>query len=106
MTVKAAALAALAADPGIRATFAKTSPGDRSVLGAALDHEKTVLVTSAGSANDAFWACLMQHGWIEEGASGIGSDLPPLPRTVVERKLTEAGRRALPVIPPILHAEC
>jgi hypothetical protein len=103
MTVREDALAALAADPAIRQAFNATSRGDRSILSASLDSEDSVLVTSTGSPNDELWTILTQHGWME-GAT-VPSVMKDLMAGRVHRRFTERGRRAVPVILPILLAD-
>ena len=103
MTIREDALIALAADPAIQPAFNATSTGDRSILRSSLDREDSVLMTSIGSANDALWTCFSRHGWMEN--SPIPADMKALMPESVQRRLTEKGRRAVPVILPILFAE-
>lgn len=103
MTIRDGALAVLAADPEIRQAFARTSLGDRSVLGTALDRDNSVMMTTKGSPNDALWACFIRHGWMEEAP--VDAELQAVMPQAVRCSLTEQGRRAIPVILPILFAE-
>lgn len=103
MTVREDALAALAADLAIQSAFNATSAGDRSVLGGSLDRANSVMMTSIGSTNDTLWTCFIRHGWMED--SPVPADMKALAPGIIQRRLTEKGRRALPVILPILFAE-
>jgi len=105
MTIREAALETLDADPAIHQAFAKTSNGDRSILRLLLDSENGVANTNTGSPNYALFARFVQHGWMTEERSAINDQVPNLPEAFVELTLTENGRRAIPVILPILFAE-
>ena len=86
-------IAILASDARIGPLFSQTSPGDKSVLHMMLDRDNGAAMTSPGSPNDQLWSCLAEHGWM------IGRDgLPESPVPLREYRLTEAGRRALPVL--------
>jgi hypothetical protein len=103
MMIRDDALAVLAADPAVKVAFAATSAGDRSILRASLDLDDSVMTTTAGSPNDALWACFLRHGWMEDVA--MPDDLKAALPGGVQRKFTELGRRSVPVILPILYAE-
>jgi hypothetical protein len=103
VTIRDDALAVIATDPAVKQAFAATSKGDRSILRHSLEHEGCVAMTNAGSPNDALWACFIRHGWMEDVA--LPDDLKAAMPGGVQRKLTELGRRAIPVILPILYAE-
>ncbi len=97
MSVYEHATTVLARDARIWPLFKQTSPGDRSVLPAMLDRENGAALTSPGSPNDQLWSCFAEHGWME----AIPDPGIPMPRF----GLTEAGRRALPVILALLYGE-
>jgi hypothetical protein len=94
MSVYRPVVEALAADPQLALLFGATSPGDRSVVYQLLDTEDSAGVTSAGSPNHLLWQCFERHGWMVVAEARIGQDLPV--RTY-EARLTENGRRCLPV---------
>jgi hypothetical protein len=96
-------MAALATDAAMGQAFALTSPGDRSILGIALDREDGAMTTIIGSPNDALWTHFVEHGWMD--AVPINAELQSLMPQMMHRRLTELGRRAIPVILPILLAE-
>lgn len=82
-------------DSRIEAFFQAISPGDLSVMEAMLDREDSVGLTSQGSPNDQLWSCLAEYRWM----TARGADeAPNLPVESRRYSLTEAGRRAIPVI--------
>lgn len=66
------------------------SAGDQSTLPRALSSGEAVLMTVAGSANDAFWSELVARGWMRRVDPPEG--LPPETRTYA---ITPDGRRPL-----------
>src|SRR4051812_42932617 len=103
MTIRDDALRVIATDPAVRVTFAAASAGDRPMLWAALDLDNNVLTTSAGSPNQALWACFVRHEGMEDVP--VPSELKAAMPGCVQREFTELGRRSVPVILPILYAE-
>jgi hypothetical protein len=95
MSVYAATIEALEADPTIEAAWREASAGDRSVLSAALEYEGSEMATTEGSPNHRLWSRLAEHGWLEL----IDGEGPPnLPFKCITAKLTEPGWRAIPVV--------
>ncbi|KKW91201.1 hypothetical protein [Sphingobium chungbukense] len=99
MTIYNQTAAVLAKDDRIPLLYQQASPGDRSILPMMLDREDSVGSTSADSPNDRLWSCFAEHGWMEPSQGGA-----PLPGSRGFR-LTEAGRRALPVLLALLHKD-
>lgn len=97
MTVFEIAMSVLTQDSRIRDLHGQTSEGDKSILPQLLDNQNASGMTSQGSANDKFWSCLSEHGWMEI----IQSDLEfpeNLSAKTLQFGLTELGRRAIPVV--------
>lgn len=121
MSVYDKTMAAIAADARVAVLLAAISPGDKSILYMLLDRQEGFAVTAEGSANDPFWACLAEHGWMELVDRHEMVD-PEAKRSVIpdaavlltaarmgregstaafpgfHYRLTEAGRRAIPVV--------
>ena len=86
--------AAVAHDPDIAILHGALSPGDRSILPALLDNEAGVGTTMSGSANDQFWHCLSEHGWMAQSDSAF----PDAPIQMINYRITDRGFRAIPAL--------
>lgn len=85
---------AVAHDPDIAILYGALSPGDRSILLALLDNETGVGTTISGSANDQFWHCLSEHGWMVQS----GAAFPDASIQMVNYRITDRGFRAIPAL--------
>lgn len=85
---------AVAHNPDIATLHGALSLGDRSILPALLDNEAGVGTTISGSANDQFWHCLTEHGWMAQSDSAF----PAPPIQMVTYRITERGFRAIPAL--------
>lgn len=85
---------AVAHDPKIAILYGALSPGDRSILPALLDNDAGVGTTIFGSANDQFWHCLSEYGWMAQS----DAPFPEAPIQMVNYRITDRGFRAIPAL--------
>ncbi|MCW6534293.1 hypothetical protein [Sphingomonas lycopersici] len=93
MTIYQETIQILERDSRIKSLFQKISPGDRSILELMLDREESAGLTTEGSPNDQLWSCLADYHWM-----AVLDAIPALPTDTRRYSLTEAGRRAIPVV--------
>lgn len=99
MNIHDGTVAILTQDARIAPSYAQLSAGDRSVLFMMLDTEDSIGSTVPDSPNDVLWSCLAEHGWMEPFENNkINTPIP-----IRKFRLTESGRRALPVLLSLLH---
>lgn len=101
MTLYEEIVAALNRDPRISCLYGALSAGDRSIFAMLLDTEESFGTTVEGSPNAQFWACLSEHGWMEQ-PDGL-PDLGSVP--VLRYRLTDLGWRAIPVVLDMLNPQ-
>ncbi|WP_454890507.1 hypothetical protein [Sphingopyxis chilensis] len=101
MTLYEEIVAALNRDPRISCLHGALSAGDRSIIAMLLDTEESFGTTVEGSPNAQFWACLSEHGWMEQ-PNGL-PDLGSVP--VLRYRLTDVGWRAIPVVLDMLNSQ-
>ncbi len=85
---------AVAHDPDIALLHGALSPGDRSILPLLLDNDAGVGTTISGSANDQFWHCLSEHGWMVQSNAAF----PEAPAQMMNYRITDRGFRAIPAL--------
>ncbi|MDK2760672.1 MAG: hypothetical protein KYX64_04870 [Sphingopyxis sp.] len=95
MSVYAESLAAIAEDPEIAALYGAASVGDRSIAFNLLESENSAGMTTENSPNYPLWLCFERHGWMVVSKYDAGEHVP---LRMYEGRLTERGRRCLPVI--------
>lgn len=101
MTLYEEIIAVLNRDPRISSLHDALSAGDRSIIAMLLDTEDSFGTTVEGSPNAQFWACLSEHGWMEQ-PDGL-PDLGSVP--ILRYRLTDLGWRAIPVVLDMLNAQ-